>query len=270
MLLRMVFAFVCAVSVLLPGSANAHRFWMLPSATILSGDTPYVTVDAAVSNDLFYFEHQPMRLDGLKITAPDGSTVAAENISSGKFRTTFDVGLKMPGTYRLAIVGDGVFARYKLKGETKRWRGRAEDAEKAIPAGAEDVRLTYSQRRLETFITAGKPSNAALKLVGKGLELEPLTHPNDLVAGSEAKFRFVMDGKAAAGAKVTIIRGGGRYRNDLGEVNVSTAADGTFAMKWPAPGMYWVSATVSEDKKDAKGTTRHRATYAATFEVMPE
>ena len=56
-----------------PVAANAHRQWMLPSMTVLSGNDPWVTVDAAVSNDLFVFEHVPMRLDGLVITGPDGA-----------------------------------------------------------------------------------------------------------------------------------------------------------------------------------------------------
>jgi hypothetical protein len=52
-------------------SVSAHRLWLLPSSTVLSGDEGWVTVDAAVSNTLFVFEHRPLRLDGL------GWTVAA-------------------------------------------------------------------------------------------------------------------------------------------------------------------------------------------------
>ena len=87
---------VAALCLGLPLSAQAHRAWMLPSATVLSGDEVWVTVDAAVSNDLFYFEHQPMRIANigarpettgarggraaqLSITAPDGSQVEAQN-----------------------------------------------------------------------------------------------------------------------------------------------------------------------------------------------
>ena len=53
----------------LPLSAQAHRAWMLPSATVLSGDEVWVTVDAAVSNDLFYFEHFPLRIANLGAAA---------------------------------------------------------------------------------------------------------------------------------------------------------------------------------------------------------
>ncbi|MFZ1795666.1 MAG: DUF4198 domain-containing protein, partial [Dokdonella sp.] len=72
-LLAMAFALV------LPLSAQAHKAWLLPSATVLSGEDPWITVDAAVSNDLFYFNHVPLRLDALAITGPDGKPVQAEN-----------------------------------------------------------------------------------------------------------------------------------------------------------------------------------------------
>src|SRR5690606_27185828 len=50
-----------ALALCLPFHAEAHRVWMLPSATVLSGNEAWVTVDGAVSNDLFYFEHVPLR-----------------------------------------------------------------------------------------------------------------------------------------------------------------------------------------------------------------
>jgi hypothetical protein len=45
---------------------------MLPSSTVLSTDG-WITVDAAVSNELFYFDHVPLRLQSLMITGPDGA-----------------------------------------------------------------------------------------------------------------------------------------------------------------------------------------------------
>ncbi len=40
-------------ALMLPAAAQAHRQWMMPSSTTLSGSESWVTVDAAVSNDLF-------------------------------------------------------------------------------------------------------------------------------------------------------------------------------------------------------------------------
>ncbi|MGD9618221.1 MAG: DUF4198 domain-containing protein [Alphaproteobacteria bacterium] len=251
----------------LPATADAHRAWLLPSATVLSGGEPWVTVDAAISNDLFYFEHNPMRLDGLQIVAPDGSREEAQNRGSGKFRNTFDVRLVQPGTYKLAVVADGLFARYEENGETKRWRGTAQRLAE-IPETAQNLQLAQSQSRTEAFVTAGKPSTAALKPSGIGLELEPVTHPNDLIAGEASRFRLLLDGKPAGGVNVMVIQGGIRYRDQLNETKLSTDSEGHFEFVWPAPGMYWLNASIQDDRSTITGA-RRRASYTATLEVLP-
>lgn len=259
-----------ALAICVPLSANAHRTWMLPSATVLSGSDPWVTVDAAVSNDLFYFEHFPLRLDGLQITAPDGSTAKSENAATGKYRSTFDVHLSQPGTYKLAILNQGLFASYKEDGKAKRWRGTVETFAKEVPANAQDLVVSQSQGRIETFVTAGKPTKKVLAITGVGLELDPLTHPNDLVAGDAANFRLLLDGKPAAGVKVAVVPGGIRYRDKLNELSFTTDADGKFSITWPTPGMYWLEAAVKDGKTSIKQASERRANYVATFEVLPQ
>lgn len=73
--------------------AQAHRAWMLPSATVLSGENAWVTVDGAISNNLFYFEHHPLQLNNLEILSPSGKLVEAQNQATGKYRSVFDVEL---------------------------------------------------------------------------------------------------------------------------------------------------------------------------------
>ncbi|AGW95068.1 DUF4198 domain-containing protein [Cupriavidus sp. DF5525] len=261
---------VLALAALAPLAAHAHRQWLLPSATVLSGSDPWVTVDAAVSNDLFYFEHVPMRLDNLQVTAPDGSAVKAESAATGKYRSTFDLHLTQPGTYRVAVVNNGLFASYKVDGQTKRWRGTAENFAKEVPANAQELQVTQAEGRIESFVTAGKPSDKGLRIAGRGLELAPITHPNDLVAGETASFRLLLDGKPAANLKVSVVPGGIRYRDQLQEFSATTDADGKFSVKWPAPGMYWMEAEVRDDKATFKQAKSRRAVYAVTMEVLPQ
>ncbi|WP_434034347.1 DUF4198 domain-containing protein [Cupriavidus sp. a3] len=261
---------VLALAALAPLAAHAHRQWLLPSATVLSGNDSWVTVDAAVSNDLFYFEHVPLRLDNLQVTAPDGSAVKAENAATGKYRSTFDVHLTQPGTYRVAVVNQGLFASYKVDGQAKRWRGSAENFAREVPANAQELTVTQAEGRVESFVTAGKPSDKGLRTTGRGLELAPITHPNDLVAGDTASFRLLLDGKPAANLKVEVVPGGIRYRDKLQELSVTTDADGKFSVKWPAPGMYWMEAEVRDDKATFKQAKSRRATYAVTVEVLPQ
>jgi uncharacterized GH25 family protein len=265
---RPLFALAAAaLAMAAPLSAQAHRQWIVPSMTVLSGDDPWVTVDAAVSNELFHADHNPMRLDNLAVTAPDGSKAAVANASTGKYRSTFDVQLSQVGTYRIATLNQGLTARYKQGGQDKFWRGRADDFKTAIPADATDVKVTQAQGRNETFVTRGKPSDGALKPSGAGLELVPVTHPNDLFAGEAATFKLMLDGKPASGLDVIVLPGAARYRDETGEVKVKTGADGAFSVTWPSAGMYWINASVRDDKATVPGAARNAA-YTAVVEVL--
>ena len=250
------------------GSASAHRQWMLPSMTNLSGDAPWVSVDAAVSNDLFVFEHVPMRLDNLVITGPDGAPVEAQNKFTGKYRSVFDIQLTKPGTYRVASVSGGMLVSYMQGGEQKRWRGAPADAAANIPADATEVKKTISDRRVEFFVTSGAPTTDALKPTGKGLELVAVTHPNDVVAGDKATFGLLLDGKPAANVEVTVEPGGTRFNDERGEMKTTTDADGKFSITWPKAGFYWLEATVRAPV-GADGVD-HTAGYVATFEVLKD
>lgn len=257
-----------AASLGLPGHASAHRAWMQPSSTVLSGDDAWVTVDAAVSNDLFVFEHMPMRLDSVTVTGPDGSAMKAENGATGRLRSTFDLHLTRPGTYRAANAGEFVFASYKLDGQQKRWRGRPENLEREIPKEATDISIVQSVSRTETFVTLGKPNAEALKATGRGLELRPETHPNNLVAGEKARFVLLLDGAPVPDIEVEVVRGGGRYRDKVGEMRIRTGVDGSFAVTWPKAGLYWLGAETQDDKASLP-KARRRAIYNATLEVLP-
>src|SRR3546814_144528 len=96
--MKTVARLVAALALALPAAAHAHDLWMLPSSTVLSGTDNWITVDAAVSNDKFYFNHAPLRLDNLQIQAPDGQPAEARNINKGKLRSTFDLHLDKAGT----------------------------------------------------------------------------------------------------------------------------------------------------------------------------
>lgn len=262
-------AALCAALVL-PVAAQAHKMWMVPSATVISGDDAWVTVDAAVSNDLYYPDHFPAPLDALVITAPDGSTVKPENAATGKYRSTFDLPVPQKGTYRLALVNQGLFANYEMDGQKKRWRGKPEDMKSAIPAGAAHVQVSEMANRVETFVTQGSPGGSALKPTNKGLELVPVTSPNDLMAGEKATFQLLLDGKPAANLKVVAIEGATRYRNAQGEMDTTTDKDGKFSFTWPTAGMYWVNASTEDTKTSVKEATQRRLGYTATLEVLPQ
>lgn len=248
-------------------AAQAHEAWLLPSSTVLSSPG-YITMDAAVSNDIFYFNYRPMVLrDNLSISAPDGSALQAENLLQGQLRTVFDVNLPAPGTYRVALASASLMASWKENGETKRWRGAHEEMASKVPANADELVVREGVSRMETFVTVGRPSEA--KPSGRGLELLPVTHPNDLYVGDPATFTFVVDGKPTAGIEVVLIHAGTRYRDQLEKLTLVTDAEGRITHTWKAPGMYYLKTSV-EGKSDTLQNVERRLSYVATLEVLAQ
>jgi len=253
---------------LVPIDAFAARAWLLPSQTIIANSGGWVTVDAAMADDLFSMNQGALNVDALLVTGPDGQPVAPQNPAKGKTRASFDLELRQPGTFRISVADDAVMARWEEDGKPKRWRGPAADMAANIPATAAKLDIEQMLRRVETFVTVGKPS--ALALIGKGLELVPLTHPNDLYAGETAKFRFLLDGKPAKDLEVEIIASGTRYRDAPGEVLLKTDAKGEVSVKWPAAGLYWLDAGLQDEAASAPNVKKRRANYNATFEVLTQ
>lgn len=273
--LRQSIIAVAAIAAIAVPAAYAHRAWMLPSTTVVSGENNWITVDAAASNDLFFADHRPLAAVPV-VFQPDGTMGTIENHKVGQVRATFDVHLTQQGTYRVAILSDAVFGSYTLNGETKQLpRGTTrETLATAIPAGATDVKTAEMTGRNEIYLTQGQPTLTVFKPTGRGIELVPVTHPSDLVAGEAATFQFLLDGKPAAGLVVTAVPGGVRYRDAPNELHLKTDANGKVVIKWPTPGMWWVNVTQpraegEEGERPAPSAIpTRRVNYMTTLEVL--
>ncbi len=299
-----------AVAGLLLGSStvHAHRVWVLPSMTVLSGTDQWVSFEAAVSNNLFFPNHRPVSIDSIEVRGPDGAPVPIENAVGGQVRSSFELHLQKQGTYMISLKpgtgrrpaggGPGVgspaamaqkagggpaggqkggpggegslFGSYEEDGKVQRWRGTLESLVAEGVAAKPGFRLRESGgRRVVTFVTCGKPSTEVLKPEGKGIEIDYVTHPNDLFVGESAKFRLLVDGKPAANAEVTVVKGDDRYRDEAGDINLRTDAKGVVEIKWPETGRYWFEATASSPSTLHGVPSEKSLTYIATFEVLP-
>jgi hypothetical protein len=266
------------VALLLAGaaaSASAHRPWMIPSASLVESKDAWVTIDGAVSEGLFDYDHVPLKLDGLSVTGPDGVVGAAPAPVQMKLRNSVDLPLPKDGTYRISLVSNNVMGRYAVGGEVKNFRGTEAAWAKELPAGAQGVRTTATHTRIETFVSANKASDGALKPTGIGLELVPLTNPTDLHSGETARWRFVLDGKPLPNHPFSLVPGGARYRGTIGEIRLVTDAKGEVTVKLPAANRYWLNATWPANAgkgmapDDGPAHVR-RFSYIATLEVLPE
>ena len=254
--MHLKFILVAAAVVLISTPVSAHRAWIQPSATVLSGEEATVTVDAAISNTLFHPDHVAMSLDGMQVTGPTGDTVDIINAAKGRYRSVFDVELKTQGTYKIATSSGGLRAVWRdADGKRKMWPARGQI-------------VSRNWRRVETFVTVGSPSKAALQPTNQGLELIPVTHPNDLYATETATFKLLFDGQPAAGAEIEVVPGGMRYRNTQQTIKIMANQQGELNITWPHAGMYFLEASYSDDNV-AKPATVRQGNYSATFEVLP-
>lgn len=259
-----------ALAAALPFTAAAHKAWLVPSQTVISGNAPWVTVDGAVSNNLFTADHMPMRTDNLVITAPDGSKVEPKNAATGKFRSVFDIELAQTGTYRIATVNSGLMASWEEDGKRKRWRGNAASFAAEVPKDAKGLQVSETIGRVETFVTNGNPNTTALAPTGKGIELVAVTHPNDVFAEEEARFGVLVDGKPAAGLEFEIIRGDTRHRNAQEEIKATTDAKGEFVVTFPQAGVYWLETTSEDTRTSVPQAKQRRLSYVVTLDVLPQ
>lgn len=255
-------------------SVQAHRAWIVPQETVLSGENRWVSFDAAVSNDIFLANYNPGRFSDVQVLNPDGSKGQVENLHTGKYRSVFDLPLTQEGTYRLFLASSGLRALWEEDGQRRMYPGRgeqysAEGFAKAVPDNAEKLSIIQSSRRMETFVTLGAPTRTALEPDQQGLELVAVTHPNDLFAGEEATFRFLIDGEAAQGADVTLIREGTRYRNAQEEITLKTNSNGEITVRWNGAGRYFLEAEYKDNKAQKPATVRS-GSYVAVLEVLPD
>lgn len=255
-------------------NVNAHRAWIVPQETQLSGENRWVSFDAAVSNDIFLSNYNPGRFSGVQVHAPDGTPTEVDNMHKGKYRHVFDLALTQEGTYKVFTASSGLSARWYEDGKRKWYPGRGEafsmeEFKKRVPKDADKLTVTQFSRRMETFVTLGAPTEKTLQATNKGLELIAITHPNELYAGEAAKFKFLIDGKPAVGAEVVAIREGTRYRNAQEEISVKADENGVVTLNWNGAGRYFFEAEYQDKKAVAPATVR-RGIYVAVLEVLPD
>lgn len=234
---------VLAAALAGPIAAQAAVNWVLPSTSIVSGNRSWVTFDAATSDQAFAPNLRPLPLDTIQVFDPEGQKVEPQTPTMGKLRTSFDLQIAKPGTYKVASVSTAVLASWTENGEVKRFRGSAEEFAAKVPAGAADLKTVKTLGRYEAFVTRDNPTTEVFKPTGQGLELVPVTHPADIVAGEAARFRFLLDGRPAAGLTVVLKRGGDFWNAKPTEIDLKTSADGGVMVTLPQSGVWLISAS---------------------------
>ncbi|MBQ4834051.1 DUF4198 domain-containing protein [Pseudoalteromonas sp. MMG010] len=267
-----------SLSALVSTSASAHSRWLLPSHTSLSGDKAhYVMIDASVSNEIFAPDKafKPKQKGAayddslIMALAPNGEPVS-ETIRAYYLqrKSSAAVSLKAQGTYHIAMTQTPLYMTFYKNAEGKRKRVFGKKADVNLPKDAKEIQTTKMISTVDTFVSRNGTSKPAQ--LGSGLELAGPTHPNDLFVGESAKFQLLQDGKPAGkGIEVMILKGDTRYRNERGEVKVTTDENGFFSTTWQEPGLYLIE-TSNKVKVDEAGVDAGRYALFTTLEVAPE
>lgn len=215
------------------GAALAHSPYLRPNVFDATG-RDHVTVEAAFTEDVFAAEIA-MRSDFYHVVGPNGDTPISA-VTYLRDMAVFEAATPVDGTYRLSSgPRQGRTAQmYQAAGGD--WKMVGEE-DGAPPAGAALVDV-QSITVADVYVTRGAPDQAALQPSGQGLELKPITHPSDIVAGEDAVFQLLMDGRPLAGAAVTVFREAGRWDGRKVEADLVADADGRVAVRVAEPGAY--------------------------------
>ena len=258
------------------GAAAAHTPYLAP--TSFAPDRPFVSAQAALSETNFFVPEFPIQGAGdFVATGPSGATVKADRVVTLKQYAAVEFALPADGTYRLssgqrpgrefkwAKIG-GAWAMVRPDNAPGGEGGAKAVAQSAIPAGAETM-TSVAYLRADAYVTKGAPSRGALKPTGEGVEVEPITHPNEIFAGEAFKFRVLNDGKPVPGVEFHIARAGDVYNDKKFAYAGKSGADGAASATFAQPGAY-VLELLYPGLADASGAPVPRSTvYSLTFEV---
>jgi hypothetical protein len=276
------------------GPALAHTPYLKP--TTFAPDRPFVSVEAAMTEGNFFTPDFPIRSEGAYwVTGPSGEASEVKAVTTLKEFAVVEAALPTDGTYRIStgersgrstrwVKIDGAWKIVRPAGAPARERmGGGEEGEhrgppagaprgeggrfveeSAVPAGAETL-TSRSYSRSDTYVTRGAPDRGALKPTGKGLEVEPITHPNEVFVGEAFKFRLLNDGAPMPGAAFSIARAGDAYAETRYAYNGKSDAAGAAAVTFDQPGAYvlQVSYPPRIEGEPAPGSRN----YTLTFEV---
>ena len=216
-------------------AASAHTPYLLPSSFEVSPKA-VLGVQASFA-DKFFIPEVPIGDTPFTVTGPDGQRVPFAAIHQLKLATVAEHPLPdLTGTYRLSTgprLG-AIFRSWERNGKVEVIR----DPKAVMPADAKLVAHYQSLSVSESYVTAGKPSRAALAPSGQGLEIVPITHPSDLFAGEAFEFTVQFDGKPLAGQQVDVYRSAMDLSSEHQAQRLQTDAQGRVKLALKAPGVY--------------------------------
>jgi uncharacterized GH25 family protein len=251
---------------LLPALAAAHTPYLVPADfAARAGET--VTLDAAFA-ERFFVAETAFDNSQFSVIGPDGQRLPLQNVQRLRKRTVAEHQLAGQGTYRFSTGTrhGAVFRSWEHNGK----RSNSRDPYVPIPAGAKLIADFQSLTLAETYVTVAAPDNAALKPYGHGLELLPVTHPNDLYVGEQFQFQLHFDGQPLAEQKVVITEAVWSADRKPEIFTLLTDANGYASFPLQRAGT-WLALSRHRSKAPADAAvSEYSNSYTLTFRVLEQ
>ncbi|WP_041054289.1 DUF4198 domain-containing protein [Vibrio owensii] len=264
-------ASVMAMGLAAATTAQAHPRWVLPSHfTVSKEGGDWLTFDVTASHGTFVFD-KPAGSEQAFVIMPDGRSERPNFVVRGKRRSMFDFFFVEEGTHKVAINNQpSYYTQYKAgRRDTVKW-AKASKADRAsvIPEKARDVVTQLSYTRAESYVTVGMPTEKALEIEGKLLEMKPITHPSDIIEGEEVTFQFFFNGEPQQGVTAEITREGTLYRNHQEQIDVVSDKDGKIIFTPDVAGRYLMKANYKGVLKNDPLADKASMNVHLTFETQ--
>ncbi|GIX22573.1 MAG: hypothetical protein KatS3mg121_1356 [Gammaproteobacteria bacterium] len=257
-----------------------HARWVLLSHSVLSGGLPQVvSVDASISNELFYpdlpFGGRPLPESAarpgpqvhLRVDPPEGAPEPVVLWQTAR-RSIADVPLTEAGTHRVRLEqAPVVIQRYRgADGRTGRVFGPPGRA--ALPEGAERLETFRYRAAAEAYVSIDGFSPPPVDR--EGLAVEWLDHPNQAFVGERTCLTVLFDARPLPGVGLLATPEGTRARNARAAVALETDAHGRACIEWPRAGRWLIEVEHAQTAgPDADVDVERRALFV-TVEVQPE
>lgn len=257
---------LAAVLAVLAMPAAAHTPYFAP-ATFQVQPGATITLDASFS-EAFFVPEAAFDDSHFMITGPDGRQFAPERVVPLNTRVVVEHALPKDakGTYRFST-GErlgAVFRTWEIDGR----KVSSRDAAEPVPAGAKVISNFQSRIRAETYLTVGAPDRGALRPYGNGLELVPITHPDDLYSNEPVEFELRFDGKPLTDAPVQISEAVWTSDRKPREVELRSDARGHVRWEQPASGTWLALARHRSAAPAGAAAPEYSNSYSLVFHVL--
>lgn len=263
-LARFCLPFACSFLLGAP-LVHAHSPFIVPTSfqPLHEG---WVSLDAGFA-EIFFQSEVAFDKGNFQVMTPTGEWVAPARIEQFTTRSLIEYQIKKEGTYRFStgVRKAAIFRKYEINGEVKHTR----DPKEVLPEGAKVLDHFQSVTLADTYVTLKAPTKASLKPYNQGLEIVPVTHPNDIYANESFSAQVLLDGKPLSDTEVSLFIGYDMSEQEKALVTAKTDKNGKVEFTATNAGVYLLYVRKSAPAPKGAEAPNYGYVYTLSFAVNP-